>query len=186
MIFVHCAYPAFSRVKRIQWIEETTLFKYLKYMVISALLAFGFLRIFTYAEAADLPVSIAVSNADEKIDAWADSHPRAASDLGEWINSNRNAAREVFRWDSLHPEQSKIFVSWVTTHQGKGIDLFLARHTDWKRFSEVVKGHRSAVGAFVVWCRFHPKASEALMQHSRALHWVGHHLFGSYLKVKDD
>src|SRR5450631_2366702 len=100
----------------------------MNFTICFTMLALVFPGSFGRASAAMLPVPVAASSADEKIDTWADSHPRAASELGEWVDSNRNAARELFKWDSHHPDQSKTFVTWVTTHQGKGIDLFLAQH----------------------------------------------------------
>ena len=136
-----------------------------------------FLSIIGGAVAVPLPSVAADPAAEEKIEIWAENHPRAASELGEWVNTYRDAARELFKWDSAHPEKSKIFVTWVITHQGKGIDAFTGQYADWPSFYEIIKGHRPAVGAFIVWCRFHPKAAAALMQHPRALLWVGRHLY---------
>lgn len=130
-------------------------------------------------------LAAAASVAEEKIEIWADSHPSAAFELGEWMNSNRAAARAFIRWDSTHPEQTRSFVTWVTTHQGKGIDVFASEHTDWNRFNEIIKEHRSAVVSFIVWCRFHPTASAALMRHPRALHWEWKHVFKSIYKAKE-
>ena len=127
--------------------------------------------------AAPLPSSSAACIAEEKIETWADNHTRAAAELGEWVTINRDAAREIFKWDATHPEQSKTFVNWVITHQGKGIDAFTAQHMEWTRFNEIIRENHSAVSTFIVWCRFHPKASMALMQHPRALHWAGRHLY---------
>jgi hypothetical protein len=135
------------------------------------------------ASEAPLPSSATASAVEEKLETWADNHPRAAAELGEWVTLNRDAARKLFKWDAVHPEQSTTFVTWIITHQGKGIDAFTAQHTDWSRFNEIIKEYRSAIGDFIVWCRFHPKASMKLMLHPRALHWVGRHLYESSLKL---
>lgn len=129
---------------------------------------------------ASFPPSVTVAvTAEEKIEMWAGNHPRAASALGAWINSYKEAAHQLFKWDSRHPEQTKLFVAWVNTHQGKGIDVFTAQHTDWSRLNKIIASYSVALSEFVVWCRFHPKATAALMHHQRALHWVGHHLYKS-------
>src|SRR5664279_4466444 len=80
------------------------------------------------ATALDLPVA-------EKIESWADSYPKAATELGIWVNDYRGAARKLFRWDSNHPDKSKIFVIWINTHQGRGVDVFLSEHKEWKGFN---------------------------------------------------
>jgi hypothetical protein len=123
------------------------------------------------------PLSLVTT--EEKIETWAGNHPRAASELGAWVDIYKEAARQLFKWDSKHPEQTKLFVTWVNTHQGKGIDVFTAQHTDWNRLNRIIASQSTALSDFVVWCRFHPKATAALMQHQRALHWVGHHLYAS-------
>jgi hypothetical protein len=158
----------------------------MNYKIILTIMVISFLSITGSAAAVALHLAAAIPVAEDTIENWADNYPRAASELGEWVNVHRDAARELFKWDSSHPEQSKAFVTWVITHQGKGIDAFTAQYTDWTRFSDIIKGHRPAVCAFIVWCRFHPKASAALMQHPRALHWVGRHLYESSLKGKGD
>lgn len=158
----------------------------MKFKISIITLALCFLSIIGSAAAAPLPLSAEASVADEKIETWADNHKRAASELGDWVTAYRSAARELFKWDAMHPEKSRIFVTWVTTHQGKGIDAFTAQYPDWARFNEIIKEYRSAICAFIVWCRFHPKASAALMQHPRALHWVGRHLYESSMKSKGD
>jgi hypothetical protein len=150
-----------------------------KFSIITVVLIF--LGVIGGAAATPPPPSSAVSVAEEKIETWADNHPRAASELGEWVTINTDAARELFKWDAFHPEQSKLFATWVITHQGKGLDVFTLQHTDWHRFQAIIREHHSAVSAFMVWCRFHPKATMALMQHPRALHWVGRHLYESLL-----
>ena len=132
------------------------------------------------AIAAPLPPAATTSTvAVEKIETWADTHPRAASELGTWVNTYQEAAHQLFKWDFRHPEQTKLFVTWVNTHQGKCIDVFTAQHTDWNRLNRIITSHSTAMSGFVVWCRFHPKATAALMQHQRALYWVGQHLYAS-------
>lgn len=136
-----------------------------------------FLSFIGSAVAAPVPSATASAVAEEQIETWADNYPRAASELGNWVNTYKEAARQLFKWDSRHPEQTKLFVTWINTHQGKGIDVFTAQHTDWNRLKKIITCHSSALGDFIVWCRFHPKATASLMQHQRALHWVGRHLY---------
>lgn len=122
-----------------------------------------------YSVASDSP-------ANEKIETWADNHPRAATELVEWMDNHKEGAQAITKWDYKHPEQSKSFVTWVITHLGKKIDVFIEKHEDWKRFNRIVVSHREALNALVVWCRFHPKASAELMHHPKALNWAEHHL----------
>ena len=138
-----------------------------------------FLNLIGGVIAAPLPSATTSTVAEERIEAWADNHPRAASELGIWIHTYKEAARQLFKWDSRHPEQTKLFVTWVNTHQGKGADVFAAQHTEWNRLHRIITCHSTALGDFVVWCRFHPKAIAALMRHQRALNWVGRHLYES-------
>jgi hypothetical protein len=140
-------------------------------IVISCLIIFGYSGLIPlYSVASDSP-------AEEKIETWADNHPRAATELGEWVSTHREAAQAIFKWDSKHPEQSKSFVMWVISHLGKRIDVYTEEHADLRRFNKIVESHRDAVNTFVVWCRFHPKATAALMQHPGALHWIGQHVY---------
>lgn len=140
-------------------------------IAISFLIIFGNSALFPlFSAASDSP-------AEEKIESWADNHPRAASELGEWVNTHKEAAQAIFKWDSKHPEQSKLFVTWVISHLGKKIDVFTEDHEEWRSFIKLIESHHDAVSSFVVWCRYHPKATAALMQHPGALHWVGKHLY---------
>ena len=116
------------------------------------------------------------SPAEVKIEQGADNHPRAASDLLEWMDTHKEGAREIIKWEGRHPERIKTFVTWVITHVGKKYDVFVEEHANWKRFNRLVKYHSDAVNDFVVWCRFYPKATSELMQHSKALHWIDKHL----------
>lgn len=150
--------------------------KYKLFIIISVICSLGLIGSAIAAPPPPLNTSTA---GEEKIEMWADNHPRAASELGVWVNIYKEAARQLFKWDSRHPEQTKLFVTWVNTHQGKGIDVFTAQHTDWNRLNRIIVSHSSALGEFVVWCRFHPKATAELMRHQRALHWVGRHLYES-------
>ena len=137
-----------------------------------------FLGLIGNAIATPLPPVTISTVSEEKIETWADTYPRAASELGEWVNTYEEAARQLFKWDFRHPEQTKLFIIWVNTHQGKSVDIFKAQHnTEWNRFNKIITSHSAALSDFVVWCRFHPKATAVLMQHSRALHWVGRHLY---------
>jgi hypothetical protein len=158
----------------------------MEYKIVFIALAICFLSVIESVVAAPLPSPATASVVEENMETWAVNYPRAASELEVWVTTYRDTARALFKWDGFRPEQSKTFVIWVNTHQGKGIDVFSAQHTDWLRFNEIIVKYRSEMSAFVVWCRFHPKASTALMQHPRALHWVGRHLYKSSLKAKDD
>ena len=117
------------------------------------------------------------------IEAWVAGFPRASEDLRLWVASHGGEAKVLFRWDARRPEQTKEFVSWVTSHQGKGIDSFVERHREWRRFDRIVREHRQLLCDFVVWCRFHPKASAALMDTPRALHRYGRYY---YLTLGDE
>jgi hypothetical protein len=47
------------------------------------------------------PPSVTTSvAAEEKIETWAAKNPRAASDLGTWVNAYKEAAHQLFKWDS--------------------------------------------------------------------------------------
>ena len=151
----------------------------MKYNPLVIILIICFLSLIGSALAAPLPSANTSTVAEEKIEAWADIHPRAANELRIWVNTYKEAALQLFKWDFKHPEQTKLFVTWVNTHQGKGIDAFTAKHSEWNRLNRIVMCHNSALVGFVVWCRFHPKAIAALMHHQRALHWVGSHLYSS-------
>ena len=111
------------------------------------------------------------SNSDAKIESWAESHPLAASELKEWMITHREGAQAIIKWESNHPEQLRTFVTWVVTHLGIKVDVFLEEHADWRRFIRMVESHHEDINEFVVWCRFHPKATTELIQHPRALHW---------------
>ncbi len=149
----------------------------MKDIICFILSAICFISLIGNAIAEPLPLVNTSVAAEEKIETWADNHPRAASDLGAWVNTYKAAAHQLFKWDSRNPEQTKLFVAWVNTHQGKGIDVFTAQHTDWNRLNRITTSYGTALSDFIVWCRFHPKATAALMHHQRALHWVGHHLY---------
>ena len=151
----------------------------MKYIIRIILSVFFSLSLLGSAIASFPPSVNASIVAEEKIETWAENHPRAASELGAWVYTHKEAAHQLFKWDSKHPEQTKRFVAWVNTHQGKGIDVFTTKHADWNCLNRIATSYSTALSDFVVWCRFHPKATAALMHHQRALHWVGHHLYVS-------
>jgi hypothetical protein len=111
------------------------------------------------------------------LERWADVHPEAARELGDWTRAHPQAARRFFDWDGHHPEKAHEFVFWTIAHPAEGLDAFAATHPGWPFFNEVMARHRPAAEAFMFWCRRHPPAAEALMNHPRALEWVGHHLY---------
>ena len=119
----------------------------------------------------------AVAMAKQGVDDWVATHPRAVKEFEEWVISNRSVAQALFRWDNNHPDQSKVFVMWILTHQGKGIDVFAAQHLEWTHLNRIIRENRDAMEDFVVWCRFHPKATGQLIKNRRALYYFGQHLF---------
>lgn len=153
------------------------------YKIVLTALAICFLSAIEGTAATLQSPSAATSVVDGSTETWAGNYQRAASELETWVTTYRDAARALFKWDACSPEQSKAFVIWIITHQGKGIDVFAAQHTEWARFNDIIGKYRSEMNTFVVWCRFHPKASASLMQHPRALHWLGRHLYRPILQV---
>jgi len=111
------------------------------------------------------------------LERWAEVHPEAARELGDWAHAHPQAAQRFFEWDGHHPEKSHEFVTWTIMHPAQGIDAFIATHPRWPFFDEIMAKHRPAADAFMAWCRRHPPAAEALMNHPRALEWAGHNLY---------
>ena len=111
------------------------------------------------------------------IERWADNHPEASRELGMWVRKHPAAARRFFEWDGTHPERSKIFVTWTITHPERGIDTFVELHPNWPVFNEIMERHRPAALSFMAWCRRHPAAAEAIMNHPRGLQWASTHLY---------
>jgi hypothetical protein len=111
------------------------------------------------------------------LERWAQVHPEAARELGDWARNHPEAAQRFFEWDGRHPEKAHEFVTWTVTQPSGGLDAFVATHPGWPFFKDVVERHRPAGEAFIVWCRRHPAAAEALMNHPRGLEWAGHHLY---------
>jgi len=111
------------------------------------------------------------------MEVWDRNHPEAAKELGEWVKHHPEAARLFFEWDGHHTGRAKDFVTWAITHPGDNIDVFVLAHPGWERFDKIMEHHRPAAEAFIAWCRKHPKAAEALMNHPRGLEWAGNHLY---------
>ena len=59
----------------------------------------------------------------------------------------------------------------------QGLDAFVRTHPGWPFFNEIMERHRPAAEGFMAWCRRHPPAAQALMNHPRGLEWAGHHLY---------
>jgi hypothetical protein len=114
------------------------------------------------------------------LEEWSANHPQASRELGEWVRTHPEAAARFFEWDAHHPERSKIFVGWAITHPGLSIDAFVAMHPSWPLFDQIMERHRPAAESFLFWCRRHPPAAAALMDHSSALDWAGRHLYADY------
>lgn len=119
------------------------------------------------------------------IDRWADNYPGAANDLGNWVKKHPQAARKFFEWDGTHHDRSKLFVTWAITHSRENIDTFVLQHLDWSYFGELMEHHRPAAQEFINWCRRHPRAAEALMNHPSGLQWAGNHLYKAYWEMKN-
>jgi hypothetical protein len=118
------------------------------------------------------------------IERWARNHPPASQALGEWVRVHPQAAAMFFQWDGQHPAKAKEFVTWTIYNPGAPIDVFVATHPGWPTFDQISMNHRPAADAFMVWCRRHPQAAEALMNHPHGLEWAGHHLYAGYWQME--
>lgn len=127
--------------------------------------------------AALLAVPVASRAEPLGLEAWQKNHPQASVELGSWVKGHPEAAERFFTWDGNHPERSKEFVTWTLRHPGDDVDVFVLSHRGWPIFDEIMEHHRPAAIAFMGWCRRHPRAAEALMNHPRGLEWAGHHLY---------
>jgi hypothetical protein len=128
----------------------------------------------------EAPPAPALPAALASLDQWAANHPEAAQELGDWVRTHPEAAARFFEWDAHHPERSRLFVIWAVNHAGLSIDVFVATHPDWPIFDQSMERHRPAAEAFLRWCRRHPPAAAALMNHPGALDWAGRHLYTDY------
>lgn len=108
---------------------------------------------------------------------WAENHPVASEELGGWVRQHPEAASLFFQWDSQHPERAHEFVTWTIRHPGQPIEGFVATHPGWQYFDRICEHHRPAADLFMAWCRRHPEAAEALMNHPGGLYWAGTHLY---------
>lgn len=106
------------------------------------------------------------------IEKWNANHPEAARELCAWAGNHPDAARRLFDWDAHHPDRAHDFVSWAITHPNEGIDAFVSSHPRWTDFDFISETHRPAANAFIAWCRRHPRAAEALMNHPGSLEWA--------------
>ncbi len=118
------------------------------------------------------------------LDMWSRNHPVASRELGGWVKGHPRAARLFFEWDGTHPERSHAFVTWAITHPAQPIRAFIATHPGWPTFDQIAASHRPAANAFMGWCRRHPRAAEALMNHPGGLRWAGDHLYAEYWALK--
>jgi hypothetical protein len=119
------------------------------------------------------------------LEQWSANHPEASRELGEWVRTHPDAAARLFEWDGHHPEKSKLFVTWALTHPAMTIDAFAAEHPGWPVFDQIIERHRPAAETFLLWCRRHPPAAEALMNHSGGLDWAGRHLYADYWHMEN-
>jgi hypothetical protein len=113
------------------------------------------------------------------IERWSENHPQAARELGLWVREHPQAAPLFFEWDGQHPEKSREFVTWSIYNPAQPIEGFVATHPGWAYFDRIMESHRPAAESFMMWCRRHPAAAEALMSHPGALKWAGHHLYAA-------
>jgi len=111
------------------------------------------------------------------IEMWERNHPEASRELGLWVKNHAVAARQFFAWDAHHPVRSHEFVTWSISHPGEGIKVFAMTHPHWEYFEDIALNHVPAANTFMAWCRRHPEAAEALMNHQSGLDWAGHHLY---------
>lgn len=118
------------------------------------------------------------------LDNWANNHPEASRELGTWVQNHPEAARLFFDWDSQHPDKSHEFVAWSVNHPQQPIATFIDLHPNWPVFDQIAANHRPAANAFMDWCRRHPPAAMALMNHPGGLAWAGHHLYASSWEMK--
>jgi hypothetical protein len=114
------------------------------------------------------------------IEQWSGNHPAASQELGGWVQTHPDAAAKFFEWDSHHPERAHEFVTWTIYHPNQPIEGFVVTHPGWQYFDQISMHHRPAADAFMIWCRRHAQAAEALMNHPGGLYWAGHHLYASY------
>lgn len=122
--------------------------------------------------------AVAAAPAPAGIEAWERNHPEAARELGGWARTHAEAARKFFTWDGRHHERAHEFVTWAINHPNEGIRAFADSHRGWEGFDDIALNHVPAANAFIAWCRRHPQAAEALMNHPAGLEWAGHHLYG--------
>jgi hypothetical protein len=127
------------------------------------------------------PMSAAQS--EPAMEGWERNHPEASRDLGAWVREHPDAARKFFDWDAAHTERAHEFVTWSIAHKGEGIRAFAETHRGWEHFDVIMRDHTPAANAFMGWCRHHPDAAEALMNHPGGLNWAGHHLYASFWKA---
>ncbi|MGZ3459584.1 MAG: hypothetical protein ACXU86_13910 [Archangium sp.] len=109
------------------------------------------------------------------IEQWNANHPEASRELCVWVSGHPDAARRLFDWEAHHPDGAHEFVSWAITHPGEGIGAFVSAHPHWSDFDFITETHRPAANAFIAWCRRHPRAAEALMNHPGGLEWAARH-----------
>jgi hypothetical protein len=113
------------------------------------------------------------------MEVWSDNHPAASQELGTWVQTHPDAAARFFEWDGHHPDRAHEFVTWTIVHPAQPIEGFVVTHRGWQYFDQIVLSHRPGADAFMAWCRRHPQAAEALMNHPGGLNWAGHHLYAS-------
>lgn len=115
------------------------------------------------------------SKAEASIGRWNEHHPEAARDLCQWVGAYPDASRRLFEWESNHPERAHDFVTWAIHHPNQGVGAFVDAHPGWSNLDFLAETHRPGANAFLDWCRRHPRAAEALMNHPDGLQWASHH-----------
>lgn len=107
---------------------------------------------------------------------WSTSHAAAARDFCVWGRLHPNASVRISEWDARHPEQTQELVAWALAHPFEGVEAFAAARRGWRLLGSIIERHRSAAHAFMVWCRKHPSAAEALIRYPRGLRRAIRHL----------
>jgi hypothetical protein len=124
-----------------------------------------------------LAASFAIAAAATPLPQWKNQHSEAAQALQKWVQKNPDAARRLFAWDGAHPERTKALVDWALGKPREDVVAFHTKHQDWPEFQELLDKHRNALNDFLAWARQDPDATKDLMNHPRALEWVGKHLY---------
>jgi hypothetical protein len=125
-----------------------------------------------------LAAAFAIAAAATPLPQWKDKYPQAAQALRDWVRKNPEAAKRLFAWDGAHPEQTKALVNWALDKPRDDAIAFHTKHQDeWPEFQELLDKHRNSLNDFLAWARQNSDAAKDLMEHPRALQWIGKNLY---------